>query len=380
MVSAIILAAGRGSRMQSDKNKVFLFIAGKSVLERTLLTFDSVPEVDEIVVVCREGEEEDASHLTLEVKKPCKVVVGGELRQQSVRNGMDAADSRTDILCVHDAARCFVKPQTISDCIISARKYGSGVAAVMMKDTLKHVENGEIVSTIDRSTMARAQTPQVFSRELLFKAHELAAADGFTGTDESSLIERMGSRVKMVEADSGNIKVTTKEDLTFGEFLLGGGEIVIGHGYDVHRLQEGRKLVLGGVDIPFEKGLLGHSDADVLTHAIMDSLLGACGEKDIGVRFPPSDMQYKDAYSLELLKNIHTKIISSKYDIINIDATVVAERPKLASYIDDMRRRLSGTLDIDFERINVKATTSEGLGFTGNEGIAAYAVACLKKK
>lgn len=381
MISAVILAAGRGSRMKADINKILLNIAQKSVIKRTLEIFDCINEIDEIIIVCREEDEFEIHKESYGILKNKKIVFGGETRQESVKNGLNAVSEEADIILVHDAARCFVKHDVILKCIESAKVFGSGVAAVMVKDTLKQVEGDIIVGTIDRSLVARAQTPQAFSREIIMKAHKKAAEEGFIGTDESSLVERMGEKVKLVLSDGGNIKVTTKEDLVFGEFLLGGvSDIRVGNGYDAHRLANGRRLVLGGVDIPYEKGLEGHSDADVIVHAAMDALLGAAGERDIGYHFPPSEEKYKDISSLMLLKAVKYKLKEKNYDIINLDITLMAERPKISGYIPQMIKNIAETLSISEDRVNVKATTTEGMGFVGRqEGMAAQASACIKK-
>ena len=381
MVSAIILAAGQGRRMRSDVNKVYLKIAKKSVLARTLETFQKCGQIDEIIIVCRANENEWAKNEAKGLLIPFKIVDGGEVRQQSVKNGLSVVSKDADIICVHDAARCFVREGVIKRCIKEAKRTGSGVAGVMAKDTLKKVEDGVIIDTVDRSSIAFVQTPQVFKREILFKAHEKALKDGYVGTDESVLVERNGQNVTLVKSDYDNIKVTTREDLAFLEFLLSEEKMdtKIGHGYDAHAFKVGRLLVLGGVTIENDKGLDGHSDADVVVHAIMDALLGAAGLSDIGSFFPPNDDRFKDASSIKLLEKTAGIIKEAGFTVVNVDATIVMQHPKIQEYILKIRRNISSALSINEDQVNVKATTTEHMGFTGREeGAAAHAVCLIK--
>jgi 2-C-methyl-D-erythritol 4-phosphate cytidylyltransferase / 2-C-methyl-D-erythritol 2,4-cyclodiphosphate synthase len=382
MVSAIILAAGNAKRMHAKMNKAYMKLCGKSILYHTLLAFSKCEDIDEVILVCKKEEEELAAEdARIILKIPYKIVPGGEERQHSVYNALKAVHPESKYICVHDGARCLVKPDLIERCLKSAFEYGSGCAGVNITDTLKKIEGDDIVATINRESYIAVQTPQVFTRALLEKAHEQALADGFLGTDESILIERLGEKVKFVASDKDNIKITTAKDLRHAAILLREKRATasrIGHGYDAHRLVADRALVLGGVTIPFEKGLLGHSDADVLIHAVMDSLLGAAGLKDIGAYFPPSDETYKDARSVDLLKSVKKMLDYMGVQIVNIDGTVVLQSPKIAPYIEEMRRNIARALDIDFKRVNVKATTTEGMGFAGRgEGAAAYAVCNL---
>ncbi|MBQ8562832.1 MAG: 2-C-methyl-D-erythritol 2,4-cyclodiphosphate synthase [Firmicutes bacterium] len=227
--------------------------------------------------------------------------------------------------------------------------------------------------TLDRKSLFQVQTPQGFASEILREAYEQAYRDGFLGTDDASLVERLGYRIALTEGDYANIKITTREDLPM--------EIRVGTGYDVHRLTEGRKLILGGVDIPYEKGLAGHSDADVMVHALMDAMLGAAGLGDIGRHFPDTDPQYKGISSLKLLQIVNQRLHEAGYELGNADVTIIAQKPKLAGYIRQMEENLAQALAADCRQINVKATTTEKLGFTGRgEGIAAEAVCIIKSK
>lgn len=367
-VAAVIVAAGNSTRM--GRPKLLIPLCGTPVLGHTLKAFDSAA-VDEIVVVARACDI-PYFETELQTKKPCRFVEGGQTRQQSVANGVAIADG----------ARPLITKEEIDRVIDVAIRTDAATAAVRVKDTIKQANaDGIITATPDRSTLWQVQTPQVFSLALYRKAMAAAEAAGLDLTDDCQLVEYIGADVTLVETSYENIKITTPDDVTAGEAILkkrGVGGMRIGHGYDVHRFADDRKLILGGVDVPFEMGLLGHSDADVLVHAIMDALLGAAAMGDIGKLFPDTDAQYKGADSVELLKEVVQRVKDSGYAIENIDATVLAQRPKLRPFIDQMRQNVADACGIDVNRVNIKATTEEGLGFTGAmEGIAAHAVCLL---
>ena len=272
-------------------------------------------------------------------------------------------------MLVHDAARPFVTEDVVQEVIRGAFDRGAAVPCVAVKDSLRENE-GERSRCVDRSRFFAVQTPQGFRKELLDEAYEKACKDGFSGTDDASLVERLGYNVEIVDGDYDNIKITTKEDLPM--------ENRIGTGFDVHRLVEGRKLILGGVEIPYEKGLDGHSDADVLIHALMDALLGAAAMGDIGRHFPDTDDAYKGISSMKLLDRVNNILAENMYSIGNADITVIAQKPKLSPYIEKMRENVADVLGIGKDLINIKATTTEKLGFTGRgEGIAAEAVCSI---
>jgi 2-C-methyl-D-erythritol 2,4-cyclodiphosphate synthase len=308
------------------------------------------------------------------------IVPGGAQRQDSVYAALSTIPEDVDFVLVHDGARPFVTEETIEALIEGTVKHGAAVAAVPVKDTIKSAEDGIFSETLDRSRLYSIQTPQGFGRKLLKQAYERAFSENFYGTDDAVLVEKMGEKVYLVKGDYHNIKITTKEDIILGEAILG-EETRIGTGYDVHRLTEGRKLILGGVEIPFDKGLLGHSDADVLIHAIMDALLGAAALGDIGRHFPDNDESYRGISSLLLLKRVGGLLTESGCRIGNIDAVVIAQRPKIAPYIGEMTARIAETLDIEENRINIKGTTTEKLGFCGREeGIAAQASVLIRRR
>ena len=378
-VTTIIVAAGRGSRFGGSLPKQFMKIDGMTVLEKAILPFQDHPAVDRIIVAAAEEYMEQCRRICRSFKKAEKVVKGGKTRQDSVGACLDNVCE--GLVLVHDGARPFVTSAVIDRVLEGACNHGAAVPCVPEKDTVRMCQDGDRLSskTLDRSSLFCVQTPQGFDALLLKRAYEKAASDGFTGTDEGMLAERLGEKVAVVEGDYANIKITTREDFPVKETPETG--MRIGSGYDVHRLTEGRKLILGGVEIPYEKGLLGHSDADVLIHALMDAILGAAGLGDIGQHFPDTDEQYKDISSVKLLEKVKSLISDEGFIVGNDDITVIAQKPKIAPYIPAMRENIAGTLGIEKERVNVKGTTTEKLGFVGRcEGIACEAVCILYRQ
>lgn len=369
-VTAIIVAAGASRRMGFDKLSHRL-PDGRTVLETSVHAFDAHPDVDEIVLVAGKNRE-DCLAIASRCTTPAKVVDGGETRADSVRAGITAAGG--EIVAIHDAARPFVSRELITRTLEAAAECGAAAPAVAVKDTIKVARpDGTVELTPDRSRLFAVQTPQCFSREKYLEALELVHADRAAAvTDDCSLFELAGFPVRLTQGDYENCKITTIDD------LKGESRMRIGHGYDVHRLVEGRRLILGGVDIPYEKGLLGHSDADVLLHAISDALLGAAALGDIGKHFPDNDPAYEGADSLVLLNRVGQLLHQSGYTVGNIDATVLCQAPKLAPHIPTMRENIARALGIPVDSVSVKATTEEKLGFTGaGQGIAAHAVALI---
>jgi 2-C-methyl-D-erythritol 4-phosphate cytidylyltransferase/2-C-methyl-D-erythritol 2,4-cyclodiphosphate synthase len=352
------------------------------------LALSACPEIDNLVIAVAEAEVNEVQEMLKNVSalKPWQVVVGGSERQYSIANALEAAPLESEIILVHDGARPLIEPETISKLVAAIRLYKAAGVAVPVKDTIKKSDAEHFaIETPPRSTLWTMQTPQGFDAVLLRQAYRKAEIDNFLGTDDASLVERLGVRVKMVEGCYSNIKITTPEDILIAEAFLrekkGENSMKIprvGMGYDVHALVEDRKLVLGGVTIPYEFGLLGHSDADVLLHAIKDAMLGAAALGDIGRHFPDTDPKYKGVSSLVLLARVKETLASHGYSVYNVDATIVAQKPKLASYIEQMNANIAETLEISLNQVNVKATTTEGLGFAGRrEGIAAYAVVSI---
>lgn len=376
-VTAVIVAAGRGTRFGGDLPKQFLKIENRTVLEMAIEPFQSHPMVDALIVASSEEYVELCSRICERFDKMNAVVIGGEQRQDSVRACLDRTDE--GLVLIHDGARPFVTAQVIDRVIEGAYNQGACVPCVPVKDTVRRTENVKCTSsvTLERSSLFCVQTPQGFDTELIRRAYIKAEEDGFIGTDDGVLAERLGAGVAIAEGDYANIKITTREDLPRMET----GDIRIGSGYDVHQLTEGRKLVLGGVEIPFERGLLGHSDADVLLHALMDALLGAAALGDIGKHFPDTDEKYRGISSIRLLEKVKSLISDAGYTVGNTDITVIAQKPKIAAYIPAMRKNIADTLGIGIERVNVKGTTTENLGFVGRcEGIACEAVCVLYRQ
>lgn len=381
MISAIIPCAGQGKRMQSDQNKIFLTLGGEPLICRTLRQLESCGQIDEIIVAAAQAEIEEMSNLLeqLSLTIPWQVVAGGTERQHSIQKALRKISAHSKWVLVHDGARPFIAPEKIRQVIADAKLYGAAVLGVPVKDTIKEVLKDQIVSTPDRSRLWAVHTPQVFRSDWLIEAYDSAEATGFVGTDDASLVEKIGKTVHLTLDYETNFKITTPEDLKAAEMKLKGVQAMqVGFGYDVHELVEERELILGGVAIPYSKGLKGHSDADVLLHAISDALLGAAALGDIGRHFPDSDPAYKGISSLILLKEVGRKLAEKGKKISNIDATIVAQKPKLASYITEMNQNIARTLEMSEAQVNVKATTTEGLGFAGRqEGIAAYSVVSI---
>ena len=370
-VTAIVVAAGASRRMGFDKLS-FRLPDGRSVLQTSCDALAAHPAVTGLVLVCG-GNRTECEAIAARCTKPCTVVHGGATRADSVCSGLRAAKGQ--LVAIHDAARPFVSEQVITDALAEAEAMGAAAPAVAVKDTIKIADGaGRVAATPDRASLYAVQTPQCFRRSLYLQA--LSAVTGEKAslvTDDCSLFELAGLPVTLTEGDYANYKITTKEDLQKEKTMR------IGHGYDVHRLVEDRKLILGGVEIPFEKGLLGHSDADVLLHAVMDAVLGAAALGDIGQHFPDNDPAYKGADSLQLTREVAKIIAAHGYRVGNIDATILCQRPKLAPYIPAMREKIADAFGLPVDAVSVKATTEEHLGFTGEGlGIAAHAVALIE--
>lgn len=368
-VIAIIVAAGRGKRLGSSLPKQFLKVRGRTILEMSVEAFEQNKYVDEIFVAANADYCELTEKLCRGFSKLKKIVAGGAERQDSVRAALDCLRGENGIVLVHDAARPFVSEAVINAVIEGTADFGAAIPTVPAKDTIRQVD-GTGSRTLQRETLACVQTPQGFRISLIKHAFERAQAEGFLGTDDASLVERMGINISMVQGENANRKITTREDLET--------EMRIGTGYDVHRLVEGRPLVLCGEQIPYEKGLLGHSDADVALHALMDAMLGAAGLGDIGKHFPDTDERYRGISSMKLLQKTAELLREAGYFLGNADITIIAQRPKIAGYIPKMRANIAEIMNCDENKINIKGTTTEKLGFVGREeGIASEAVCIL---
>ena len=371
----IVLAAGNARRM--GENKMLMRIGGKSVLGRSLAAFTQASCCDRIIIVCRnEDTAAFAAIADAELTMPYRLIEGGTERQHSVENALLTA-SDANVVVVHDGARCFIEPDIIKACAEAARTCCAAAAGVRTKDTIKQIDGDMIAGTLDRTHLVNIQTPQAFLYSLLINAHQKAKEDGFIGTDECSLLERLDIPIRFIDAHYDNIKVTTKEDIRHGRHIVG-ETLRAGTGFDAHRLKAGLPLILGGVSIPHTHGLLGHSDADVLLHAVMDAMLGAAALGDIGQHFPSNNDAYRGISSMTLLGCTKDIVQNAGFSVVNIDATVVMQRPKIAPYINEMRKNIAEALDISIDAVSVKATTTEGLGFEGrSEGVSAMAAAML---
>jgi 2-C-methyl-D-erythritol 4-phosphate cytidylyltransferase/2-C-methyl-D-erythritol 2,4-cyclodiphosphate synthase len=385
---AIIPAGGAGKRLKSHIAKQYLLLDSLPVLVHTLKVFQKSKEIDEIIIAL---PPEDLVHIRQELiekyglTKVTNAVAGGNERQDSVKNCLTAIEGKCDLVVIHDAVRPFVSEELIKQVVDSAKTTGAAIAGVKTKDTIKEVKEDNMVgATVPRQNLWLTQTPQAFDFELLRKAYQKAYAENFYGTDDASLVERLGKEVKMMEGSYENIKITTNEDMLMANALINKKNkfgFRTGFGYDSHRFDADRKLVLGGVEIPFDKGLYGHSDADALIHAICDALLGAAGADDIGRHFPDNDPEYRNISSMILLERVNKIIKAKGVSINNIDATVVMEQPKLAPYAARMVANIARALKIPEDCINIKAKTNEGMGFTGrNEGVAVFATAAVTER
>ncbi len=384
--AAIIPAAGSGRRMGLDHPKQFHLLAGVPVLVHTVQAFVDSPCISRVVVVVP-ADHLDSTHEMLQEHgfdmSRVLVTAGGKRRQDSVFNGLNVLGGGVDIVLVHDGARPLVTTALIARCCRAAEESGAAIAAVPVKDTLKKSGQGNCIAhTVDREDLWQAQTPQAARLSLLLRAYR--EAEGRDVTDEASLLEGAGIPVQLVEGAETNIKITRPDDLVIAEKIMQGSMqtvMRVGHGYDAHQFASGRDLVLGGVKVPFEHGLAGHSDADVLTHALCDALLGAVGKGDIGSHFPDSDRRFKDIYSINLLKDVVQIVEQKNLRLSNADITVICQKPKLSPFIPEMREILAAACTVSKAHVNIKATTTEKMGFTGRmEGISCHAVVLLTGK
>ena len=368
-VTLIIAAAGAGERAKLSENKLFYKIGDKTVLHKTAEAFVKTGLIKHYIIAAAERDLE-------RIKKDFPsftVVVGGKTRTESVKNAL--ALVKDEIVLIHDGARPFVSERIIKDCIESAKKYGSGVVAVPSSDTVCTERDGKIDAYLGKAGLCDIQTPQGFLTDRIKKAYELA---GGSFNDDGEVYKNAFGEVRIVNGDKNNVKLTYPEDF---ERLNYASDLRFGVGFDCHKLVSGRKLILGGVEIPHEKGLLGHSDADVLTHAIMDAILSACAMRDIGYHFPDSDPKYKDADSIKLLEETLGIVDKGGYRVKSVSAVIMAEKPKLLSFIPKITESISTALGVSKDFVGIGATTLEGLGFIGREeGICVHATAVTEKK
>jgi 2-C-methyl-D-erythritol 4-phosphate cytidylyltransferase/2-C-methyl-D-erythritol 2,4-cyclodiphosphate synthase len=379
----IIPAAGSGTRMGSSIPKQFLNLAGKPLLVHSVKAFVKCEFVAQVVVVASEDRCGTARQLLAEQfpgNSKITVVTGGPRRQDSVKNGLDTLDQTIDVVMIHDAARPLITTGTIERCYSAVLEYGAAIAAVPVKDTLKKANDDQKVAlTVDRDTLWQAQTPQGARRDLLDEAYK-SNGDADV-TDESSLLERAGTPVHLITGEEANLKITREEDLILAESIMTrrSNSVRVGHGFDAHRFSDNRALILGGVEIAYHRGLAGHSDADVVCHALCDAILGAIGCGDIGSHFPDNDPAYKGVSSLVLLESVMALCSSRGMTLSNADITIVCQAPKLLPYLEAMKSQLARKCQVEEININIKATTTEKMGYVGREeGISCHAVALVE--
>ena len=379
-VSAIIAAGGRGLRYGGASPKQLLLLGGRPILARSVDAFVSCDLIGEVIVALPADLAASPPEYLRDRGKPLTVVTGGDQRRDSVANAFALVSDRADVVVIHDAARPLVTDDLIRRTAKAAFETGAAIAALRAHDTVKQTDGvGTITATLPRETIYLAQTPQAFRVAVLRDALRM----GGHATDEAMLAEQAGHVVRVVDGDPRNLKITTPDDLTMAEHLTGAAQtpaLRIGNGYDLHRLVKGRPLILGGVTIPFDKGLEAHSDGDAICHAITDAVLGAVGAGDIGRLFPDNDPEWKNADSIELLRRAAALVHQTGYSIVNVDVIVIAQKPKLSPHVDAIRGNLAGALGCDPSRVSVKGKTNEGVDSVGaGESIAVHAVALLAR-
>ena len=376
---ALVVAAGRGTRLGGLGPKQYQTIAGQPMLRLTVAAFHDHPMIDRVRVVIH-ADDRAAHDAALDGLAVMAAVVGGTSRQDSVRLGLESlVEIAPETVLIHDAARPFVEASTISAVMDALDQHPGAVPAIPLADSLKRVADGLVQDTLPRDGLWRTQTPQGFRFAEILAAHRARAGSDFT--DDAQVAEAEGLSVAVVPAPESNFKVTTEEDMARARALMAaaGGDVRVGNGFDVHRFTEGDGVMLCGIAVPHEKGLLGHSDADVGLHAITDAILGAIGAGDIGQHFPPSDPEWRGASSDRFLAHAAALTRMRGGEIGHVDVTLIAERPKVGPHREAMRARVAEILEIDPSRVSIKATTTEKLGFLGRrEGIAAQATATVR--
>jgi 2-C-methyl-D-erythritol 4-phosphate cytidylyltransferase/2-C-methyl-D-erythritol 2,4-cyclodiphosphate synthase len=381
-VSAIIAAGGHGARFGASQPKQLLLLGGRPILQRSVETFLHSRAIDEVVVALPSELVTTPPAYLANSAGRIVLVEGGARRQDSVAHAFAKIENSADVVVIHDAARPLVTGALIQATIDAAAEHGAAIAALPAHDTVKRADAQHMIAgTLPREEIFLAQTPQAFRADVLRAALALSRLD-VDATDEATLAEQAGHAVRLVDGDPRNIKITTADDLAMAESLLGPRptSIRIGNGYDLHRLVAGRPLILGGVTIPFEKGLEGHSDADAVCHAVTDAILGAAGEGDIGRHFPDTDPAWKDADSLELLRRAAGVVRDRGFALINADVVVIAQKPRLVPFIPAMIENLARALQCATGQVSVKGKTNEGVDSMGaGESIAVHAVALLTR-
>jgi len=384
MVAAVVVAAGRGERAGGELPKQYRDIAGEPMIRPTLRAFLDHARIDVVQPVIHPGDESIYRIATAGLQKLAAPVAGGATRQASVRAGLEAlASSGPELVLIHDAARPFLTGALIDRAIAAATAAGAAVPGIVIADTVKAIDAAAMVAeTLDRGRLRIVQTPQAFAFDLIIAAHRRAAAAGLESfTDDAALAEWAGHRVSVFQGEAGNVKVTTNEDFARAEILQLAklSDVRTGNGFDVHAFAEGDHVMLGGVRIAHSRGVTGHSDADVALHALVDAILGALADGDIGTHFPPTDPQWKGVASERFLAFACDRVRARRGVIAHLDVTIVCEAPRVSPHRDAMRAKIAAIAGIPLGRVGVKATTSEKLGFTGRgEGIVAMATATVR--
>ncbi|MBR1983948.1 MAG: 2-C-methyl-D-erythritol 2,4-cyclodiphosphate synthase [Clostridia bacterium] len=364
--SVIITCAGKGERAGFNKNKLLVKVDGVTTVERVFKVFKNCDKIDQIILTAHKNDYDEIKNI---VGDSAEVVIGGETRTDSVKNALQKVTG--EIVLIHDGARPYLSIDLIYKCIESVKNFGSGIACINCKDSVCKTKDGTIIDYVDRNTLSLIQTPQAFYTKDIAHAYELASEEIFT--DDSQVYKKYIGEPKVVDGEQSNVKLTFKED------FISTKDIRYGVGFDCHQLVENRKLILGGIEIPHDKGLLGHSDADVLTHAIMDAILSSLSLRDIGYHFPPTDEKYKDANSMKLLDHVLDLIYNNGYKVKTVSAVIMAEKPKLLKHIPAITKNLANALNVKEKDVGITATTLEGLGFVGREeGICVHANAILE--
>ena len=384
--AVIIVAAGRGSRaggLPGSPAKQYRNVGGKTVLSRTLEAFCSHPRISEIVTVIHPDDGEFYAQSSHGLTKLIAPIPGGATRQESVRNGLAAlAASAPDVVLIHDAARPFVPADVIDRAIDAAHISGAAVPVLEVTDTIAVVDGSTRGDTLERARLRSIQTPQSFRYTDICAAHAKAAADGRDDfTDDGAVASHSGLKVSVFAGDPANMKLTTTQDFASSEarLLASLPDIRMGTGFDVHEFESGDHVILGGVRIPHTKKLKGHSDADIVLHALCDAIFGALGDGDIGSHFPPSDMQWKDAASSQFLAYAADRVKARGGIVANVDVAIMSEAPKIGPHREAMQKAISDVLGITPDRVGIKATTMERMGFVGREeGMAAIATATIR--
>jgi 2-C-methyl-D-erythritol 4-phosphate cytidylyltransferase/2-C-methyl-D-erythritol 2,4-cyclodiphosphate synthase len=388
-VALLVVAAGRGVRLGAERPKQYMNCAGRPLLSHTLDALVAGWPFSALAIAIHRDDralyDEALAHLTpTAAARIGPPAIGGETRQQSVLAGLEAlVPTAPDIVLIHDAARPFPSPELVSRAVQAAERHGAAAPGTPMSDTVKQVDaEGWVTATSPRAALRAVQTPQAFAYPLILSAHRRAADAGVGGlTDDVAVAEWAGAPAYVFEGDPANIKVTTMQDFIAAEARLmgGAGEIRVGQGFDVHAFAPGDHVWLAGVRLPHSATLKGHSDADVALHALADALYGALAEGDIGAHFPPSDPQWKGAASQVFLAHAAGRVRARGGLIVNLDATLICESPKIGPHRGAMRARVAEIAGLDVARVGVKATTTEGLGFAGRgEGIACLATATVR--